>query len=90
MSEAVKGRTGKLFYDTELERVNISFDDGTYHDGLRCGDCLEFRTVDFSKSRLGDEKWVPTRIEYDHTEKEWYLDGLDGSGEIPVDNVVRR
>ena len=79
---------GKLFYDTHEGRLNISFEDGTYSGGLRCGDGLEFRTVDFSKSRLGDEVWVHTRIEYDHKEKEWYLDGI--SGEIPIDNVVRR
>jgi len=83
-------KLGRLFYDSSEQRLNIRFEDGTYSGGLRCGDGLEFRTVDFTKSRLGDEAWVHTSIEYCHTEQEWYLVGLYSPGEIPVHNLVRK
>ena len=83
-------KLGRLFYDSSEQRINIRFQDDTFSGGLRCGDGLEFRTVDFSTSRLGEEKWVSTRLEYDHTGEDWYLEGLYGPGEIPVDNLVRK
>ena len=79
-------KVGKLYYDGSDNRLDIKFEDGTYYGGLHCGETLEY--LKDNSWTLG--KWLPTRIEYDHSEKEWYLVGLYGAGEIPTENTVRK
>jgi len=70
-------KQGKLYYDGNLGRYDILFEDGSEYGGLHCGDCFE---VQLLKSASG---WIPTRIEYDHGddggEVGWYLTGLENS-----------
>lgn len=70
---------GKLFFDDEIERVNVHWEDGSYGDGFHCGEVLDaYIPVKGT--------WEPYRIEYDHAEKEWYFVGL---GSIPVCTEIR-
>ncbi|MFI3228089.1 MAG: DUF5348 domain-containing protein [Clostridia bacterium] len=69
---------GKLFYDSEINRVNISFYKGGYGYGYHCGDIINARiptSTDFKKYR----------IEYDASKQEWYFVGL---GSIPAGTEV--
>lgn len=70
---------GNLFYDTEINRVNVSWADGSYGDGYHCGDVIKVR-------RPEDTEFRYLRLEYDHGEKEWYFSGV---GEIPFGTEVR-
>ena len=38
---AMKMKYGKLFYDGQLDRINVWFEDGSYGDGFHCGEILE-------------------------------------------------
>ena len=55
---------GRLFYNPKLDRIDIIFDDGTFYDGLHCGECFDVYI---------NHKWVFTRIEMSDN---WYLVGL--------------
>lgn len=57
-------RVGNLFYDPEMGRYEIRFDEDSYYGGLHCGDCFDVK--------VGDT-WVPVRIEI---ADDWYLVGL--------------
>ena len=61
---------GKLFYDENSERYWIVYNDKDKEPcDLHCGDCFEVGFID---------RWIPTRIEYDHMSKNshgWYLTG---------------
>jgi len=57
---------GALFYDPELDRMDIRFDDQRFYGGLHCGTPLEVQLNDC---------WVPTRIE---KANDWFLVGLSG------------
>jgi len=57
---------GALYYDPELDRMDIRFDNHAYHGGLHCGTPLEV---------LLNDCWVPTRIE---KANDWFLVGLSG------------
>jgi len=79
-------KIGFLFYDNYLERLDIKFEDGTYYDGLHCGETLEY----LKDNSWTNHEWLPTRVEYDHSEGEWYLVGLYAPGKIPTQNTVRK
>jgi hypothetical protein len=78
-------KIGKLYYDSSAERLDIKYEDGSYYGGLHCGETLEY----LKDYRWTDAEWIPTRVEAD-VDGEWYLVGLYGGGEIPVDNAVRK
>lgn len=74
-------RQGKLFYNTELERMDIAFSDGHYN-GIHCGECFDIMVYD---------TWVPVRMEYDHARREWYLIGRKGTVlDIPLEGLGAR
>jgi len=58
-------REGVLFFDRESGRYDAVFEDGSYYDGLHCGEPFDVWL---------DGKWHSTRIEY--SSKTWYLIGL--------------
>lgn len=60
---------GKLFYDFELDRINIAFEDGGYGDGFHSGDILDVYDPQ-------DGHWKERRLEYDHSRDEWYFAGF--------------
>jgi len=60
-------REGALFYDNSIGRFDICFDVGNSYGGLHCGECFEVKVSGI---------WEPTRIEYCHESKDWYLVGL--------------
>jgi hypothetical protein len=62
-------RQGTLFYNAELDRMDIAFSDG-YYNGIHCGECLDMRIYG---------AWVPVRMEYDHYRRTWYLIGRGNS-----------
>ena len=68
---------GKLIYDSDSNRLDVLFDNGSTFGGFHCGDCLAI---------LLDNAWTPTRVEYDN---DWYLFGLYQSGNIPAGLNVR-
>ena len=72
-------KIGRLFHDGN--RLDIKFEDGTYYGGLHCGETLEY----LKDNSWTLHEWIPTRVEHSNG---WYLIGL--SGEIPVDNTVRK
>ena len=78
-------KIGSLYYDNSTGRMYITFEDGTYSDGLHCGDTLEA----LKDNQWTNATWLPTRVEYDHAVKEWYLVGLCAAGDIPVGQIVR-
>ena len=49
-----KYKTGILFYDEIINRINIQFDDDTLYGGLDCGEFFEIKDSDH---------WIPVRIE---------------------------
>lgn len=34
-------KSGTLFYNCEKQRIGIAFADGSVHESLHCGECLE-------------------------------------------------
>lgn len=72
--------TGKLFYNSMSERLDILLDNGTLYGGLHCGRGLKINK---------DGKWIDTRVEFSHESDDWYLVGLYRPGEIPYDLRVR-
>ena len=44
--------------------MDIHLGDGDVYGGLHCGDCFEIEN---------DGAWIPVRIEFDQTDKSWYL-----------------
>ena len=58
-------RNGTLFYNAELDRMDIAFSGGHY-DGTHCGECLDVNIYG---------AWIPVRMEYDGPRCEWYLIG---------------
>ena len=61
-------KEGTLFYNSNLKRLDISFDDDTLYGGLHCGD-----TLDVLVNSLKWE-WQNVRVEYDD-DRGWYLMG---------------
>jgi len=57
-----------LLYNSETGRYDVHFNDGGTFDGLSCGNT--FRVYYHGE-------WMPTRIEYDHGVRDWYLDLAD-------------
>lgn len=53
--------SGTLFFNSDINRMDILFDDGETYGGLHCGTCLDAKV---------DGQWVPTRIEYSD---KWFL-----------------
>ena len=72
-------KRGKLFYDGELDRINVRFDNGGYGDGFRCGDVIEA----YNPQR---DRWESRRLEYDGARDEWYFVGF---GAIPIGTEIR-
>lgn len=72
-------KQGNLFYNESLDRIDIAFEDGTFYDGLHCGECFEI---------LKNNEWIQTRIEMSFPDQ-WYIVGCYGAGEIPSGLVVR-
>jgi hypothetical protein len=70
-------KCGMLIYDSDSNRLDMLFDNGSILGGFHCGDCLDI---------LLDNEWIPTRVEYD---EDWYLYGLYQSGRIPINLKVR-
>jgi len=70
-------KCGMLIYDSDSNRLDMLFDNGSILGGFHCGDCLD---------TLLDNEWIPTRVEYD---EDWYLYGLYQSGRIPINLKVR-
>ena len=70
---------GRLFYDGELGRINVVFEDKSYGDGFHCGDILEAYNP---KNR----SWELRRLEYDHNRDKWFFVGF---GSIPVSTEIR-
>lgn len=56
----MKRQWWQMTYDRDSDRWMVHMEDGSY--GMRCGECLEIRTV-------GDSG-IPCRIELD---REWYV-----------------
>lgn len=74
---------GKIFVDTEIRRLNVHWEDGSYGDGFHCGEVVNIRVPEIGK-------WEHYRIEYNHSEQEWYFAGLPRKyGCIPVDTEIR-
>lgn len=57
---------GTMFYNTNTDRFDIIFKDGTSHD-LHCGDCFDVYIGGI---------YYPTRIEMSNR---WYLVGIKGT-----------
>ncbi|MEG2653387.1 MAG: DUF5348 domain-containing protein [Ruthenibacterium sp.] len=70
---------GTLFFDTEPDRINVEWEDGSYGDGFRCGDVVNVR-------RPEDREFVQLRLEYDPIGDEWYF---ADAGEIPYGTEIR-
>ncbi|MPN05515.1 hypothetical protein SDC9_152766 [bioreactor metagenome] len=70
---------GKLFYDSELDRVNVSFGNGLYGDGFHCGDTFEIYNPENSQ-------WEWQRLEYSHSDEEWFF---VETGSIPAGIEIR-
>lgn len=62
-------KTGTMFYDHEVGRMDICFENGDTYGGLHCGECLDVEI---------DGAYVQARMEY--YQKEWYLVGTDLCG----------
>jgi hypothetical protein len=60
-------KEGIMIYDFQQKRYDVRFSDMTVYGGLHCGECFDVRI---------NNEWKPTRIEYDHKEEDWYLQGL--------------
>jgi len=61
-------KEGILAFNFATGRYDVRFDDGGVFNGLSCGDT-------FRVYHRGE--WTPTRIEYDHSVRDWYLDLTD-------------
>lgn len=74
---------GKIFVDSEIDRVNVHWDDGTYGDGYHCGEVVEIKVP-----AIGE--WEKYRIEYNHEQQAWYFAGMPKAyGNIPVGTEIR-
>lgn len=58
-----RSKEGRLFYNSQFDRIDIQFDDHSTYGGLHCGDCFEIRE---------GYKWSPVRIELGSDW--WYLE----------------
>lgn len=63
-------KNGVLVPQSDSDRMDIRFSETAYYGGLHCGETFDVKI---------NEKWVPTRIEF---EAQWYLAGVD------VDDLV--
>ena len=62
-------KIGKLYYDGNLDRYDMRYENGGEYGGFHCGEVIEVRK---------DEEWKKTRFEYSHrVNGGWYLVGLD-------------
>jgi hypothetical protein len=61
-------KTGKLFYNTDNNRMDIEYADGSTDGGLHCGTCLDVKLKG---------KYTPTRIEM---ASDWFLVGTGLKG----------
>lgn len=60
-------REGTFIYDSRTERMDVRFGLEEYYGGLHCGEGMEVEL---------DGEWVPTRIEMDCSDRQWYLVGI--------------
>ncbi len=65
-------KQGVLGYNAENDRYGLLQSDLWVIEGFHCGEHLEVKL---------EGKWIPTRMEYDHSRKEWYLVGTELRGE---------
>lgn len=79
----MKSLVGKLFYNPEIDRLDIVFEDkSTTYRGLECGNNLEIDIYD---------KWVPVSVQFDIIKEEWYLYHSDSVRIMqPLDNAKVR
>jgi hypothetical protein len=73
-------KIGCLIWDSNAQRPDIKYQDGTYYGGLHCGNTLD---------ALIRNEWQPTRIEYCMSTDTWFLAGIENGSEIlwlPVRN----
>lgn len=62
-------REGKMYYNGDIERYDVKFNDGEEYGGLQCGDYFEVKV---------NGKWQPTRIEHSPNESGyWYFTDID-------------
>jgi hypothetical protein len=66
MGEIFEMKNGIIDYDFESERFSLNFEDGESYE-LHCGNTFQIN--------VGTE-WKSTRIEYDHSDRGWYLVGI--------------
>ena len=66
-------KEGYLTWDSNSERPDIRYHDGSYYGGLRCGNTLE---------ALIRGCWRPARIEYCHSSGTWYLECIEDGNDI--------
>ncbi|MDE6884707.1 MAG: DUF5348 domain-containing protein [Clostridia bacterium] len=60
-------KRGVLVFDKESNRYDICFGFEDYYGGLHCGESFEV---------FVDGKWMPTRIEMNGANNDWYLVGI--------------
>lgn len=65
-------KRGTLRYNAENDRYGLLSSGLWVIDGFLCGERLEVHV---------EGKWIPTRMEYDHRNREWYLVGTELRGE---------
>ncbi len=61
-------KEGHLFYNSSIDRFDITFKDDDIYGGLNCGECFDVYIIG---------EWLSTRIEYSHSKQAWYLVGID-------------
>ena len=61
-------REGYITWNRDEGRPDICYSDGSCYGGLHCGDTLEAFVFG---------RWQPTRIEYCHSSRSWYLTGFE-------------
>jgi hypothetical protein len=72
-------RDGILIYDPKQERMEIRFSIDEFYGGLHCGECLDVYI---------NGNWQPARIEFNHSDKDWYLVGI--SKDISLEGLPAR
>ena len=65
-------KQGVLGYNAENDLYGLLQSDLWVIDGFHCGESIDIRI---------DGEWISTRMEYDHSRKEWYLAGTELRGE---------
>ena len=64
-------REGVLVNQVDSDRLCICYGVDDYGYGLHCGEGLDV---------LIDGEWVPSRIEFAHSGRRWYLVGVNAKG----------